>query len=90
MSSTLYFRKSPPKKPHFGACKHPLKSIFARKFYERDGSLSEDMLTLGADELGWLQGLRDGRWGNNSDQKTLDKIVKLIEEGHTVDMWIAC
>ncbi len=82
MSSTLYFRKTPQLNNTIGYTGLPLKGIFIKRFSEH----GSDIVTLCKDELGWLCGVRDAI-GDNKDRKLLDKIIEILENDKTVDMW---
>lgn len=85
MSSTLYFRKTPtnPKSTYISGV---LKSIFAKRFYEQEGGGSS-IVTLDGDCLYWLQGLYAGYLDDDKDRKMLIKIIDIISDGDTVDIW---
>ena len=85
MSSTLCFRQTPESEEGVGRCKYPLKRIFAKKYYDHDGSLGGDIITLTYIDLPWLQGVQSVY--NGDDKEVLDEIIKLIEQAQTVDMW---
>jgi hypothetical protein len=87
MSSVLCFRKTPTATSELGSCKKPLKAIFARRYYDHDGSCGGDMLILTGGDLEWLRGVRDGMLEINDHSKLMDKIIQTIEGGNTVDMW---
>jgi len=87
MSSTLYFKRTPkPGTGRLGSCKQPLKGIFAKRYYDHDGSGGGGMLIINEYDLEWLRGVRAATT-ENADRTLLDKIIKEIEDGNTVDMW---
>jgi len=89
MTSSLYITKTPkPAEVESFAFKHPLKGIIARRYYDHDGSLSGETITLTGDDLAWFTGLIDGFMGDGSDLNDLMKIKQLIENGETIDIWI--
>jgi hypothetical protein len=90
MSSTLYFRKTPKAPAEFGSFSQPLKGVFARRFYDHDGSLGGDLITLELRHLEWVCGVRDSGVGDRGDRKTLDMIIEALKSGETVDMWFEC
>jgi hypothetical protein len=89
MSSTLHFMKTPRPEEELGSCKVPLKSIFARKYYDHDGSCGGGLMTLGVVDLEWLKGVRDAGSIQGDQMRLLRDIITLIEEGETVDMWFS-
>lgn len=89
MTSTLTIRKTPkPVKHTEFRFKQPFKGVIARKFYDHDGSLSGEFITLSGVDLNWLEGVIDGFNGEKSDIRDLEKIQRYIQEGHTIDIWI--
>lgn len=88
MSSTLIARVNPlptdEKEWHFG---QQLKCVFARRFYDHDGSLGGGRMTLDDQHLDWMEGVRDG-WGTDDDQlQRLCEMIEQIKEGRTIDIW---
>lgn len=65
----------------------PVKSIFARRFYDHDGSLGGGMVTIGARDLNWLEGVIDAGTFDKKDMKDLCAIRDHIRNGGTIDMW---
>lgn len=87
MTSTLCARKTPrPTKDkwHF---KQPVKGIFARRFYGHDGSLGGQLMTIGADDLSWLEEVIGAGGFSKKDMKDLRAIRDYIHDGGTVDLW---
>jgi len=89
VSSTLCFKKTPTDIKEIGHCKLPLKAIFARRYYDHDGSCGGGEITLTGNDLEWLRGVRDGMndGQDKDDVRLMAKIIQLIEGGDTVDMW---
>ena len=91
MSSTLCFRRTPKSTDEFAHVKQPLKGIFARRYYDHDGSLGGGLMTLSETDLDWLRGVQAGFTSSDpSERKALDRIIEIIEAGDTVDMWFEC
>jgi hypothetical protein len=88
MSSTLIIRKTPkPSKSGEMAFKQPLKGFIGRKFYGHDGSCGGGIITVGADHLEWFEGILAAGNFDKSEREDLEKIVSLLREGETIDMW---
>lgn len=87
MSSTLHFRKTPTDTKEFGSCKLPLKGIIAQRFYDHDGTLGGGMETIQRKDLEWFKGVRDCGLNDKEEQKLVEKIIEILEDGGTVDMW---
>lgn len=88
MSSTLCFRKTPKRTDKEDLhCKQPLKGIFARRYYDHDGSLGGGVQTLTISDLRWLQGVQAAFKGDEHDSKLLNRVIELLESDETVDMW---
>ena len=86
MSSTLLVRRT-PKAPEEWAFKMPVKSAIARRYYEHDGSLGGEMITLTATELPWFEGLLAGSSFDAEDTKSLKAIVQVLRDGDDIDLW---
>lgn len=86
MSSTLYIRKIPKISCNEYVFKYPLKGYIARKFYEHDGSLSGEMITIGSEYLQWFEGLLAAY--TEEDKDKLEEIVEILRNGDTIDIWI--
>ncbi len=86
MSSTLLFRKTPRHGTELAAVGYPLKAIFGRKYYDHDGSCGGDVLTLTSADMPFLEGVVLSV-GDEKAKKIVQKIIDLIENGETVDMW---
>ena len=88
MSSTLCMRVTPKpldkKTWHF---KMPVKAIFARRFYDHDGTLGGGCLTITVNDLSWLEGVMDAGNFDSSEMRDLKSIADALREGETVDMW---
>ena len=87
MSSTLCMRKTPEPTKDEWHFKMPVKSVFARRFYDHDGSLGGGMITIGPDDLSWLEGVLGAGNFDAKDTKHLREIRDHIHEGGSVDMW---
>jgi len=87
MSSTLFFRRTPTATSKsvcsFG---QPIKGAIARRFYDHDGSLGGELLTIGRDELGFFEGLA-AACPNPKDRTALEVIVSILRDHGTIDMW---
>lgn len=59
MSSNLYWRRVPVN-PEGEDLPSALKYKLAPRYLDHDGSLGTDWVTLGAEEIPYLEGLRDG------------------------------
>ncbi len=92
MSSTLSARITPRYCNDYVIASCSLKGIFARKFYDHDGSLNGKLLTLGDEYLSWIEGLLSGlKLGGNSekcDKEFLQFLIDNIIENDSVDIWI--
>lgn len=87
MSSSLHFMKTPEPDEELGSCKLPLKAVFAKKYYDHDGSCGGGLETLGMSDLEWLHGVYAGGGIKDDQLKLLQDIISIIEGGKTVDMW---
>jgi hypothetical protein len=86
MSSTLFVSKnifSRKKTLTFG---QPIKGIIARKFYDHDGSCGGEFITIDSEYLCWFEGVLAGYCGEDKDK--LEKILDILREGHSLEMWI--
>ena len=91
MSSTLCMRKTPKPTKDEWHFELPIKGIFARRFYDHDGTLGGGLVTIGPDDLSWLEGVIGGlATAGTLDKKELADLRAIrehIHEGGTVDMW---
>lgn len=91
MSSTLLFRRTPKSTKELCHFKQPLKGMFARRFYDHDGSLGGGMITIGPEQLDWLRGIHAAyKEQYAGESKDLEKLIAVLEEGETIDMWFEC
>lgn len=88
MSSSLSARKTPRFSNDHLSASCSLKGIFARKFYDQDGSLNGDLITLGIEYLSWIEGLYAGFSCDKYDKIFLQFLIKEIKENDSVDVWI--
>jgi hypothetical protein len=75
MSTNLYWYPAPPE-PHGQSLSRGLKFRIARKYWGHDGSLGGDPRVLTAEDVPYLEGVRDG-----SDKETAQDAQVLID-GH--------
>lgn len=87
MSSTLCMRITPKPSNDEWHFKLPVKAIFARKFYDHDGSLGGGMLTLTVEHLEWLEGVLAAGQFDKKHHDDLEAIAAVLRGGGTVDMW---
>jgi len=87
MSSTLVMRITPKPTKNGWHFKQPIKGMFARRFYDHDGSLGGGVFTLTSDHLDWIDGVIAAGRFDDKDAKDLEAIAKAIRNGETVDMW---
>jgi hypothetical protein len=66
---------------------HPLKGIFARRYFGTDGSYGNGLVRLTEKDVDWLDGLIEGGKFEKSDMRLLVKIRETLKSGSTVDMW---
>jgi hypothetical protein len=88
MSSVLHFRPVVDN-DDWGSCIMPLKAIFAKKFYDHDGTLGGRTEVLAPEHLDWLRGVKDSidNGDNDDDVGLLNKIIAVLEDGGYVEMW---
>ena len=67
--------------------KQPVKGLFARRYYDHDGSLGGGMRTLSLADLDWIDGLIAGGKFDADDLNRLQTIADKLREGETIDMW---
>lgn len=87
MSSTLCIRVTPEPEDSHWSFKQPVKGIFARRFYDHDGSLGGSLVTIGAKELPWLEGVLAAGSFEEHERKELEDIASVLQGGGSVDMW---
>ena len=87
MSSTLCIRKTPvPPRDSVWHFKLPVKGVIARKFYNHDGTLGGEMITIGPEHLEWFEGvLAAGRF-DEIEARKLREVVAALQDG-SIDMW---
>lgn len=84
MSSTLVFQKTPKPDKELG------QGIFGKCYYDHDGSCGGGVITIDASELEWLRGIADVMDAprfDKDDIRLISTIIKILEDGDTVDMW---
>ena len=87
MTSTLIVRKTPQRVANeLAAFKQPIKGAIAKKFYDHDGSCGGGTITVDSNDLGFFEGLL-AMCGDKSDRAGLEKIVAVLRDGDTIDMW---
>lgn len=90
MSSTLFIKKT-PKQDHSIGFKLPIKGAVGRRYYDHDGSLGGGLITVAPADLPWWEGLLEGMVagsiGDKEDRRDLEKVVKMLRDGHSIDMW---
>jgi hypothetical protein len=87
MSSTLFFSKTPVQSvDEIAAFKQPLKGIIAARYYDHDGSLSGDTITLTAEDLPFLEGVLAAYRGD--DCKDLVRVVDHLKVHGMIDVRI--
>lgn len=87
MSSTLCFRVSPKPTDTEWAFKLPVKQIFARRYYDHDGSLGGGMKVLTFSDLPWLDGVLAAANYLERDMSALRAIADRLREGEAIEMW---
>ena len=87
MSSTLCIRKTPKPDKNEWHFKLPIKSLIAKRYFNHDGSLGGSMLTIGPSELNWFEGVLSAGNFNVNDRKDFEKVVEVLREGNTIDLW---
>jgi len=87
MSSTLYITRNIFNEKATIGFKQPIKGIIARKFYDHDGSLGGGFITIGPDYLDWFEGVLAAYPRMDDDERDLQKIVNILREGDSLDMW---
>lgn len=88
MSSTLYIRKTPKPEPEGWHFKQPVKQYFGERFFGHDGSLGGDgVVTIGAEHLGWLEGVVAAGRFDDRERRELNEIIEVLRDGDTVDIW---
>lgn len=87
MSSTLCIRKTPKPDKNEWHFKLPIKGLIARRFYDHDGSLGGNLLTIGAEHLAWFEGILAAGKFAETERRDLEKIVEVLRDGDTIDMW---
>lgn len=86
MSSTLLFRRTPIATSNVCSFGQPIKGAIARRFYDHDGSLGGGLLTITREEIGFFEGLA-AACTDASDRRSLEKIVSILSDYGTIDMW---
>lgn len=88
MTSTLFVRKTPKKIKNEFHFKQPVKGIIGKKFFEHDGSLGGNLITIGSENLEWFEGVIAAatNW-NEKEYKDFVKVLEILSEGDSIDMW---
>ncbi len=87
MSSTLFIRKTPKPDKNEWHFKLPIKRFIAQKFYDHDGSCGDGQITIGPEELPWFEGILAAGTFETSDRRDFEKVVQILRDGDTIDMW---
>ena len=85
MSSTLSIRKIPTTKNWL--FKQPIKGFIGQRFYNHDGSLGGDIITIGPDHLAWFEGILVAAKLEKSERKNFERVVEVLRNGETIDIW---
>lgn len=88
MTSTLIIRKT-PKVPNTREWnfKHPIKGFIGRRFYDHDGSLGGNLITIGPEHLEWFEGILMAAHLDERENKEFETVVKILRSGETIDVW---
>lgn len=86
MSTSLYWRPVPVD-PSGTSLPYGLKKAVARRFWDHDGSLYGDPAELTADDLPYLEGVRDG--GGEEVAAGAQQLIDAIEKHGRVEIFIA-
>jgi hypothetical protein len=89
MTSTLFIRKTPKPTNDQIAFKQPIKGMITRRYYNHDGSLGGNLVTVPPSHLAWWEGLLAGgdRGADEPDIKNLDRVVEMLRDGDSIDLW---
>jgi len=87
MSSTLCIRRTPKREASTFDFKLPIKGMVARRFFGHDGSLGGSTVTAGPDDLDWFEGILAAGQFDARDRRDLEKVVQILRDGDTIDMW---
>lgn len=87
MSSTLMIRKTPTPDKDEWHFKLPVKIYIGRRFYDHDGSCGGGLITVNASELPWFEGVLAAANLDADDRRDFTKVVEILREGGTIDMW---
>ena len=87
MSSTLCIRRTPKPDENEWRFKLPIKGLIARKFYDHDGSLGGQQITVGPAYLGWFEGILAAGHFADTECRALEQIIEILREGDTIDLW---
>lgn len=82
MSCSLSYRKTPKNGDWLGCFKGGLRDQLRNKFGEGSEAITED-------DIAYLEGVRDS-YSQSDDVKDLDKILKILREGGTIDLEYDC
>ncbi len=85
MSSTLCIRKTPITQNW--SFKQPIKGFIGRRYYNHDGSLGGDIITIGPGDLAWFEGILLAANLEKSEHKNFERVVEVLRDGETIDMW---
>ncbi len=90
MSSTLHIRKTPtPSDAPVWDFKQPVKGWFGRRYYDHDGSLGGNLITIPPTDLPWLEGLLLAGNIEYGDRQALERIAELLRGGDCIDIWFS-
>lgn len=83
MSTALYWRPAPKDEPPPDSLSDHLKRILARRFWDHDGSLYADTVTMTRDDLAYVEGLKDAMVAD------ANVLYEAIKEHGDVEIWIS-
>jgi hypothetical protein len=85
MSTQLYWKPVRPEREE-SLC-NQLKYIFARTYWDHDGSLCGEEIVLRPDSLAYLSGIRDG--SNDKELKQdIEILIKAIQKYGSIAIWL--
>lgn len=88
MTSTLYIRQTPAKSRSNWHFKLPIKGFIGRRYYDHDGSLGGNLITIGPEHLEWFEGILVAANLEKSDRRDFETVVNILRDGKTIDVWI--
>ena len=85
MSTQLYWKPVRPEQQQ-GLC-NELKYIFARTYWDHDGSLCGEEYILTADNIVYLCGIRDGTT-DKIVKRDVEILIKAIQQYGSIAIWL--